>query len=135
MAGGAPVPIKFNPQGPLNFSPYGTIALAVNASGTSSSGVFTTSLSVGANSMMVQNGTTSTVFVAFGNSTNAPVVASVPSAVESNNSTPVLAGAIVLFTWLGVSIQNAANTGCYDTVAVLPGSAAGSVFFTAGEGV
>lgn len=132
---GAPVGLRFNPQGFLNFSPYGTIALAVNASGTSSSAVFTTNLSIGANSIKVQNDTTQTVFVAFGNSANAPIAATLPTTSESNNSTPVPGnGGVLLFTKLGITTPNASNAGCYDTAAVLPGSASGNVYFTAGDG-
>lgn len=135
MAGGVPVPITFNPQGFRNFSPYGTIALAVNANGTSSSAAFTTNLSINASSIKVQNDTTSTVFVTFGSSTNAPIIAQVPTATESNNSYPVPAnGGTLILTKLGVTTPNASNTGAYDTVAVAPGAAAGNVFFTAGDG-
>lgn len=138
---GAPVPIKFNPQGPVNFSPYGTVALGVTGSGTASvSGVFTTDLSINANSIMVYNGTTAAVFVAFGYSGDAPITAAPPTSTESNNSTPVGPGAIVLFTKRGVTIPNynvgVSNAGkAFDTVAVYPGSNTGTVYFTAGEGV
>lgn len=132
---GAPVPVTFNPNGFRNFSPYGTIALGVNASGTSSSGVFTSTLSINANSIKVQNDTTNTVFVAFGSSTNAPITATLPTNAESNNSTPVPGnGGVLIFTKLGVTMPNASNVGAFDTVAVLPGASAGNVFFTAGDG-
>lgn len=132
---GAPVPVRFNPQGFLNFSPYGTIALGVNGNGTAASASFTTNLSINANSIKVQNDTTQTVFVAFGSSSAGTVTATVPTATESNNSTPVPGnGGTLIFTKLGLSIPNASNTGCFDTVSVLPGSTAGNVFFTAGDG-
>lgn len=139
--GGAPVPIPFNPNNYANFSPYGTIALAVTSGGTASiSGTFTTNLSINANSIMVFNETTKTVFVAFGNSGNAPITAAPASSTEANNCTPVGAGAILIFTKLGTTIANnnnptLANAGlAYDTVAVYPGAASGNVFFTAGDG-
>lgn len=132
MAGGAPVPVAFNPNGFLNFSPYGTLALAVNSGGTSSSGVFTTNLSINANSVMVFNETTKTVYVAFGSSASAPIVAAAPTVIESNNSTPVGAGAILIFTKQGSTMPGV--NGGYDTMAVAPGAAAGNVYFTAGDG-
>jgi len=144
MAGGAPVPIPFNPNNYANFSAYGTIALVVTSGGTASvSGVFTTDLSVNANSCLVFNETTKTVYVAFGNSTNAPITAAPPTSTESNNSVPVGAGAILIFTKLGRMLNtktastnsgSAATSGGYDTVAVYPGAAAGNVYFTAGDG-
>lgn len=129
---GAPVEIPFNPNGFYNFSPYGTLGLTVNANGTSSSGAFTTNLSINANSVLVQNTTTDTVYVAFGSSADGAVTATLPTAVESYNSTPVAAGAILLFSKKGSTTKNV--NGGYDTVAVLPGTAAGKVHFTAGEG-
>lgn len=141
MAGGAPVPIPFNPNNYANFSAYGTIALSVTGGGTASvSGTFTSQLSVNANSILVFNETTKTVFIAFGNSANAPITAAPPTSTESNNSTPVGAGAILIFTKLGTMIANnnnpvGASAGlAYDTVAVYPGSTTGNVFFTAGDG-
>lgn len=142
MAGGAPVLIPFNPNGFVNFSPYETIGLTVNSGGTSSSGVFVTNLSINANSVQVFNDTTKTVFIAFGNSANAPITAVLPTNISSNNSTPIGAGAIHIFTKLGSTAGNnatqtaaaAITAGAYDTVAVLPGAAAGTVYFTAGEG-
>lgn len=140
MAGGAPVPVPFNPNNYANFSPYGTIALGVTSGGTASvSGTFTTNLSINANSYMVFNETTKTVYVASGYSANGPITAAPPTGTESNNSTPVGAGAILIFTKLGTQIaNNNAGTqnlsGAFDTVAVYPGAAAGNVYFTAGDG-
>lgn len=136
-----PVPIKFNPQGPVNFSPYGTIALGVTGGGTASiSAAFTTDLSINANSLMVYNGTTAVVFVTSGYSGDAPIAAAAATSTESNNSTPIGPGAIVLLTKRGVTIPNynvgVSNAGkAYDTVAVYPGSNTGTVYFTAGDGV
>lgn len=144
MAGGAPVPIPFNPNNYANFSAYGTIALAVTGGGSASiSGVFTTDLSVNANSCLVFNETTKTVYVAFGNSNNAPITAKAPTTTEANNCTPVGAGAILIFTKLGRMLNtstastnagSAATGGGYDTVAVYPGSTSGNVYFTMGDG-
>ena len=127
-----PVRLNFNPNAALNFSPYGTISLSVNAGGTASSGTFNTDLSIAANSILVQNGTNDTVIVAFGDSVDGAVTATLPTVTEANNSTPVLPGAIFLFTKRGAIIRNA--TGGFDTVSVLPGAAAGKVYFTAGDG-
>lgn len=140
MTGGAPVPIPFNPNNYANFSGYGTIALAVTSGGTASmSGVFSTDLSINANSVLVFNETTKTVYIAFGYSGNAPITAAPPSATETNNSIPVGAGAILIFTKRGSQIPNnnvgvSNSGGAYDTVAVYPGAAAGNVYFTAGDG-
>lgn len=130
---GEPVPVRFNPNGFVNFSPYSTIALAVNASGTASSGVFTTDLSINANSVKVQNDTTATVFVAFGASADGTVIATLPTSTPSVNSTPVPGnGGTLIFTKRGSTIPGA--NGGFNTVSVLPGAAAGNVYFTAGDG-
>lgn len=127
-----PVRLNFNPNAAFNFSPYGTLALTVNANGTASSAVFTSDLSISANSVLVQNSTNDTIIIAFGDSADGTVAATLPTTTEANNSTPVLAGAIFLFTKRGSTIRNA--TGGFNTVSVLPGAAAGKVYFTAGDG-
>lgn len=140
MSGGAPVPVPFNPNNYANFSPYGTIAIAVTGGATAStSEAFTTDLSINANSVLVFNETTKTVYVAFGYSGNGPITAAPPTTTESYNSIPVGAGAILIFTKLGTTNRNynvgTSNTGgAYDTVAVYPGSTSGNVYFTAGDG-
>lgn len=134
---GVPVPVPFNPNGFVNFSPYGTIV--VNANGTSSSAAFTTLISQNANSVMVFNETTKTVYVAFGSSKGGnTVTAATPTSTEANNSTPVGAGAILFFTKLGSTTPNAVNAtgvGQFDTMAAIaPNGATGNVYFTAGDG-
>ena len=116
-------PIGEDPNSLVQFSPYGTLAVA--ASNSSAHASFTTALSLGANRVMVQNECTVTAYVAFGQAALGTVTAAAPSGTESSNSTPVLAGAIMILT------KGAEN----DTVAVILPSSTGNVYFTAGEGV
>ncbi len=115
-------PIGNDPNVFAAFSPYGTVVIAATAASGHAS--FTSALAMSANNVMVSNQTTGTVFVAFGSSSLGTTAAAAPTGTESSNSTPVLAGAIMVLT------KGAEN----DTVAVIAPSANGSVYFTAGEG-
>jgi hypothetical protein len=102
-----------------NFQPFGTLVVASNSGG-STSGVFTTSKSIMAESCMVYNSGTSTSFVTFGDGS---ATASVPT-TETQNATPVGGGAIMVLK----KIKN------YNSVAAINGAGSSTVYFTAGEG-
>lgn len=110
--------IAFNPNGPVNFSPYETVVVAATAS--SGSATFTSALSVGAASVMVFNETTHTIFVGFGVGS---ATAAAPTGTPAQDSTPIPAGG-----W-GVLVKGNA-----DTVAAIAPGGNGNVYFTTGEG-
>lgn len=101
-----------------NFKPFGTVA--VLASNSSTDATFTTSKSIGAESVMVDNSGTQLCFVAFGTDS---ATAAAPT-TETQNATPVAGGAIMV-------LRKGAGA---NKVAAITASGASTVYFTAGEG-
>lgn len=111
--------INFNPNGVVNFSPYGSLVIAGTTA--SASATFTTTASANASSVMVYNSGTTTAYLAFGKTSATAVVA---GSTETQNAYFVAPGAIVVFT----------KGNNNDTVAVIYGSGSGNVLISAGEG-